>query len=251
MTDNFDEKVDKIIDRLVQKIETMISTKADISTIQPTITQSVDELRDELLKEDNSTNNRINKLEQRIIALENSTRTRAVQAPAPVPVPVPAPAQKTTLPVDLSTVIGLASNGLYFEWVQKILEKITSNEELKNELNVKIPECIKNLKNQPNFAENFFLILLCVYYKAHTDNSGSKTKYPDINEKFINKIKNQCSDLTSLSSDFVQTLYKTDSHSKQLHVDYENIVQQTCKSLGMGTAPKLRQKLQEYAYPST
>ena len=149
MTDNFDEKVDKIIDRLVQKIETMISTKADRTIIESKITQSVGELRDELVQKESYINSRLDVLNQRIIALENSTPTRAAQAPAPVPAPVPAPAQKPTLPVDLSTVIGLASNGLYYEWVQKILEKITSNEALKNELNVKIPECIKNLKNQP------------------------------------------------------------------------------------------------------
>jgi len=259
MIADFDKKVDEIIDRLVAQIETMISKKADKSIIESTITQSVGALRDELLKKDKYTNDRINDLEQRIIALEKSTCTRAVQAPAHVPAPtsvlksnsVQIGGTVVTTRVDLSEVIGLTSNALYYEWVQKILEKISSNEELKNELNVNIPERIKNLKNQPNFAENFFLILLCVYYKAHTDNSGSKTKYPEINEKFINKIKNQCSDLTSLSSDFVQKLYKTDSSNNQLHDYYDDIVTQTCTSLRMGTAPTLRPKLQNYAYPAT
>jgi hypothetical protein len=234
MTDNFDEKVDKIIDRLVQKIETMISTKADISTIQPTITQSVDELRNQLLQKESNINSRLDVFNRRISDLENLTLTRAAQASAPVPVPankvsdgVLGGSTVVANPVDLSTVIDPQKNELYNQWMEKILVKITTNEELKNNLNVKIPTHIKESKNQPNFAENLFLILLCIYYKA--SDSLSITN--------INKIKGEFN-LESLYDD-----------SRSLKEEYDKTLDHIGGLLNMGKPQTLKSKLQAIVYP--
>jgi hypothetical protein len=149
MTADFDKKVDEIIGGLVAQIETMISKKADKSTIESTITESVGTLRKELVQKEKDINSRLDSLNQRIIALEKPTRTRAEQASAHVPtsaLKVNSGQSGGTVvapPVDLSEVIDSQKNELYNQWMEKVLVKFSINEELRNNLNVNIPTYIK------------------------------------------------------------------------------------------------------------
>jgi hypothetical protein len=236
MTADFDKKVDEIIGGLVAQIETMISKKADKSILESTITQSVGALRDELLKKDKYTNDRINDLEQRIIALEKSSRTRAVQAPAHVPAPTSVLKSNSVQiggtvvapTVDLSEVIDSQINELYNQWKEKVLDKIRTNEDLRNNLNVNIPTYIKDLKNQPNFAENLFLILLCIYYKPASN-------LPSKND--INKIKGEFN---------LESLYED---SRLLKQEYDTTLNYIGGLLSMGNPHGLKSKLQATVYP--
>jgi hypothetical protein len=236
MTADFDKKVDEIIDRLVAQIKQMISTKADKTIIESTITESVGTLRKELLNENKATNNRINDLERRIIALEKPTRTRAAQAPAHLPAPTSALKANSVqsggtvvaTPVDLSTVIDSQINELYNQWKEKVLGRISTNEELRNNLNVNIPTYIKESKNQSNFAENLFLILLCIYYKA-LDTLPSETNIKKIKDNFK---------LESLYDD-----------SRSLKEEYDKTLDHIGGLLIMGTPQSLKSKLQANVYP--
>jgi hypothetical protein len=236
MTADFDKKVDEIIGGLVAQIKEMISTKADKTIIESTITESVGTLRKELLNENKATNNRINDLERRIIALEKPTRTRTAQAPAHLPAPTSVLESNSgqsggtvVAPrVDLSEVIDSQKNELYNQWMEKVLVKFSINEKLRNNLNVNIPTYIKESKNRPNFAENLFLIVLCICYKA-------LDKLP--NSTDINKIKGELN-LESLYDD-----------SKSLKEEYDKTLDYIGGLLIMGTPQSLKSKLQETVYP--
>ena len=236
MTADFDKKVDEIIDRLVTQIKEMISKKADKSIIESTITESVGTLRYELQQKERDINRRLDSLTQRIEALEKPSRTRAAQAPAHVPAPtsvlksnsVQSGGTVVAPPVDLSEVIDSQKNELYNQWMEKVLVKFSINEKLRNNLNVNIPTYIKESKNRPNFAENLFLIVLCICYKA-------LDKLP--NSTDINKIKGELN-LESLYDD-----------SKSLKEEYDKTLDYIGGLLIMGTPQSLKSKLKAHVYP--